>query len=57
MRARAQVRHLLQTADDAYGTAEVDRAVTGWLAAHPDFTPQHDGPTREQWDALIPSRA
>lgn len=54
MRARAQVRHLLCPADDAYGTEEVDRAVTAWLAAHPDFTPTHDGPTRDQWDALIP---
>jgi hypothetical protein len=54
MRARARVRHLLQPADDAYGTDEVDRAVTDWLAAHPDFSPTHDGPTRDQWDALIP---
>ncbi|WP_030807870.1 FAD-dependent oxidoreductase [Streptomyces sp. NRRL S-337] len=54
MRARAQVRHLLQPADDAYGTDEVDRAVTDWLADHPDFSPTHDGPTREQWEALIP---
>ncbi|MFJ9682539.1 NAD(P)/FAD-dependent oxidoreductase [Streptomyces sp. NPDC101194] len=55
MRARAQVRHLLRPADDAYGTDEVDRHLTAWLAAHPDFTPKHDGPTRDQWDALIPS--
>ncbi|MGW2710429.1 FAD-dependent oxidoreductase [Streptomyces sp. NPDC001356] len=54
MRARAQVRHLLQPADDAYGTEEVHQAVTDWLAGHPDFSPTHDGPTREQWDALIP---
>ncbi|SOE16224.1 2-polyprenyl-6-methoxyphenol hydroxylase [Streptomyces sp. 2323.1] len=55
MRVRAQVRHLLRLADDAYGTDEVDRHVTAWLAAHPEFTPKHDGPTRDQWDALIPS--
>ncbi|WP_055591128.1 FAD-dependent oxidoreductase [Streptacidiphilus griseoplanus] len=55
MRARARVRHLLQSADDAYGTDEVDRAVTDWLATHPDFSPAHDGPTRDQWDALIPA--
>jgi 2-polyprenyl-6-methoxyphenol hydroxylase-like FAD-dependent oxidoreductase len=54
MRARAQVRHLLRTADDAYGTDEVDLRVTAWLAAHPDFSPKHDGPARAQWDALIP---
>ncbi|MFC9293960.1 FAD-dependent oxidoreductase [Streptomyces sp. NPDC057011] len=55
MRARAQVRHLVRPADDAYGTEEVDRHVTAWLAAHPDFTPGHDGPTRDEWDALIPA--
>ncbi|WP_433226725.1 hypothetical protein [Microtetraspora malaysiensis] len=55
MRARAQVRHLLLTADDAYGSDEVRECVTAWMAARPDFTPQHDGPTRDQWDALIPS--
>ncbi|MCX5380494.1 FAD-dependent oxidoreductase [Streptomyces sp. NBC_00091] len=54
MRARAQVRHLLLPAGEAYGTDEVDRHVTAWLAARPDFSPQPDGPTREQWDALIP---
>ncbi len=54
MRARAQVRHLLRPASDAYGTDEMDRHVTAWLAAHPDFTPKHDGPTRDQWDALVP---
>ncbi|MFF4323845.1 FAD-dependent oxidoreductase [Streptomyces sp. NPDC001568] len=55
MRARAQVRHLLRPADDAYGTDEVDRHVTAWLDANPDFSPESDGPTREQWVALIPS--
>ncbi|MEV6951046.1 FAD-dependent oxidoreductase [Streptomyces sp. NPDC051183] len=54
MRARAQVRHLVRPARDAYGTDEVDRHVTAWLAANPDFSPQYDGPTRDQWDALIP---
>lgn len=56
MRARAQVRHLLRPADDAHGTDEVDRHVTAWLAAHPDFTPTNDGPTRDQWDALVAGR-
>ncbi|MFJ4190192.1 FAD-dependent oxidoreductase [Kitasatospora sp. NPDC089509] len=54
MRARAHVRHLVHSADHAYGTEEVDRHLTAWLAAHPDFTPAPDGPTRAQWDALIP---
>ncbi|MEV6973752.1 NAD(P)-binding protein [Kitasatospora sp. NPDC093806] len=53
MRARARVRHLLQPAAEAYATEEVDAAVTRWLAAHPDFTPGHDGPTREQWETLV----
>ncbi|MFD0279497.1 FAD-dependent oxidoreductase [Kitasatospora sp. NPDC127111] len=55
MRARAQVRHLLRPADEAYGTDEVDRHVTAWMAARPDFSPRFDGPTRDQWDALIPA--
>ncbi|MFF4244740.1 FAD-dependent oxidoreductase [Streptomyces sp. NPDC001822] len=53
MRARAQVRHLVRTSQDAYGTDEVDRHLTAWLAARPDFAPEHDGPTRGQWDALV----
>ncbi|MGW3042151.1 NAD(P)/FAD-dependent oxidoreductase [Kitasatospora sp. NPDC001159] len=57
MRARAQVRHLVRTPDEAYGSEEVDRHVTAWLAAHPDFEPQLDGPTRDQWDALASATA
>ncbi|MEU9256098.1 FAD-dependent oxidoreductase [Streptomyces sp. NPDC048270] len=55
MRARAQVRHLLRPAQEAYGTEEVGRHVTAWLAARPAFTPEYEGPTRDQWDALISS--
>ncbi|MEU3777207.1 FAD-dependent oxidoreductase [Streptomyces sp. NPDC032472] len=55
MRARAQVRHLVRTADEAYGTDEVDRHVSAWLAARPDFSPRYDGPTRDQWEeTLVP---
>lgn len=54
MRARAQVRHLLLPAAEAYGSAEVDRHVTAWLEANPDFSPGHDGPTRDEWEALVP---
>ncbi|MFJ9340398.1 NAD(P)/FAD-dependent oxidoreductase [Streptomyces sp. NPDC101733] len=57
MRARAQVRHLLRPAPEAYGTPEVDRHVTAWLTAHPDFSPRPDGPTRDQWDATVTSEA
>ncbi|MEU8776901.1 FAD-dependent oxidoreductase [Streptomyces sp. NPDC048606] len=53
MRARALVRHLVLPADEAYGTEEVERHVTAWLAAHPEFAPTHDGPTRDQWEALV----
>ncbi|GAA2773030.1 hypothetical protein GCM10019017_16340 [Streptomyces showdoensis] len=52
MRARAQVRHLLLTADEAYGTEEVQRHLTAWLDARPEFTPGDDGPTREEWNTL-----
>ncbi|MFF5706428.1 FAD-dependent oxidoreductase [Streptomyces sp. NPDC012794] len=55
MRARAQVRHLLRPAADAYATEEVDRHVTAWLAARPEFSPAHDGPGRDEWEALIPA--
>lgn len=55
MRARAQVRHLVLPADAAYGTEEIDRHVTAWLAARPDFVPAYDGPTRAEWDALVPA--
>lgn len=52
MRARAQARHLLRTADEAYGTEEVERHVTAWPAARPEFTPQSDGPARDQWESV-----
>lgn len=52
MRARAQVRHLLLPAEQAYGTAEVRSRLARWLAEHPDFTPAFDGPTREEWERL-----
>ncbi|MEU9041686.1 MULTISPECIES: FAD-dependent oxidoreductase [unclassified Kitasatospora] len=55
MRARAQVRHLVRTPDEAFGSDEVRERVTAWLAERPDFSPRHDGPTRDQWDALIPA--
>ncbi|MCX5402222.1 NAD(P)/FAD-dependent oxidoreductase [Streptomyces sp. NBC_00102] len=55
MRARAQVRHLLLHPHEAYGTEEVERHVNDWLAARPEFTPRHDGPTRAQWDAVVPA--
>ncbi|MFF2348725.1 FAD-dependent oxidoreductase [Kitasatospora sp. NPDC058115] len=56
MRARAQVRHLVRTPDEAYGTEEVERRLTAWLAARPGFAPGHDGPTRARWEALVADR-
>ncbi|MFE5207768.1 FAD-dependent oxidoreductase [Streptomyces sp. NPDC056600] len=53
MRARAQVRHLLRTADDAYGCEEVREHVTAWLADRPGFTPGYEGPSRARWEALL----
>lgn len=53
MRAQAQVRHMLRTPDEAYGTEEVRTRVADWLASRPDFTPSYDGPTREEWQALV----
>jgi 2-polyprenyl-6-methoxyphenol hydroxylase-like FAD-dependent oxidoreductase len=57
MRARAQVRHLLRTAEEAYGCEEVRERVTAWLAERPGFTPGYDGPTRARWEALVPALA
>ncbi|MFJ8623442.1 FAD-dependent oxidoreductase [Kitasatospora sp. NPDC093550] len=54
MRARAQARHLVRTPEEAYGSQEVRERVTAWLAERPDFAPRPEGPTRDQWDALIP---
>jgi 2-polyprenyl-6-methoxyphenol hydroxylase-like FAD-dependent oxidoreductase len=53
MRARAKVRHLLATPDQAYGTEEVRTGVARWLAERPDFEPGPDGPSREHWESLI----
>lgn len=53
MRAQAQVRHMARTSDEAYGTEEVRGHVAEWLAAHPDFAPSYDGPTREEWQQLV----
>ncbi len=53
MRARAQVRHLVHPPAEAYGTDEVERHLTAWLTAHPEFTPGHDGPSRAEWEAVV----
>ncbi|MEU1467329.1 NAD(P)-binding protein [Streptomyces sp. NPDC005761] len=53
MRARARIRHLVQPADQAYGTAEVRARVARWLVEHPGFTPAYDGPAREEWESAV----
>lgn len=52
MRARAQVRHLVLPADQAYGTAEVRSRVASWLDANPGFRPPQEGPDRVHWERL-----
>ncbi|WP_326659554.1 hypothetical protein [Streptomyces sp. NBC_00385] len=56
MRARARIRHLVQPADQAYGTAEVRARVASWPAEHPDFAPGYDGPAREEWESAMDTR-
>ncbi len=53
MRARAQVRHMVRTPEEALGTEEVRARVAAWLADRPGWTPSYDGPTREEWQALV----
>ncbi|MFD7618315.1 NAD(P)/FAD-dependent oxidoreductase [Streptomyces sp. NPDC059802] len=53
MRARAKVRHLVLTADQAYGTEEVRARLAHWLGEHPDFTPAFDGPARAEWESAM----
>ncbi|GAA2445341.1 hypothetical protein GCM10010433_53490 [Streptomyces pulveraceus] len=53
MRARAKARHLVLTADQAYGTQEVRARLAHWLDAHPDFTPAYDGPARAEWESAL----
>ncbi|MCX4676431.1 FAD-dependent oxidoreductase [Streptomyces sp. NBC_01433] len=51
MRARAQVRHLVLTEEQAYGTEEVRAHLARWLEEHPHFTPSFDGPGRTEWES------
>lgn len=53
MRARAKVRHLQLTAEQAYGTEEVRARLAHWLGQHPDFAPLFDGPDRAEWESAI----
>ncbi|MFJ6466384.1 NAD(P)/FAD-dependent oxidoreductase [Streptomyces sp. NPDC091387] len=53
MRARSRIRHLVQPAEQAYGTEEVRARLACWLADHPDFAPGFDGPTRQEWESAV----
>jgi hypothetical protein len=57
MRARAQVRHLLLSEEQAYGVEEVRTRVERWLEEHPGFVPEFDGPQRDAWEAAARPRA
>ncbi|MFE0464293.1 NAD(P)/FAD-dependent oxidoreductase [Kitasatospora sp. NPDC058965] len=57
MRARAQVRHLVRPAAEAYADPAVQDRVSRWLADRPGFRPPADGPTRDRWERLAAATA
>lgn len=58
MRAKAQVRHLVLSPREAFGTDEVRAHVAKWLERHPEFPSLPPGPSRADWLAVTgePSR-
>jgi hypothetical protein len=52
MRARAQVRHLLRPAAEAFADPAVQARVADWLADRPDFRPPAGGPSRTDFERL-----
>ncbi len=52
MRAKAQVRHLVLSPQQAFGTDEVRAHVAAWLEAHPKFPSMPHGPSRDDWLAI-----
>ncbi|MFS0691222.1 NAD(P)/FAD-dependent oxidoreductase [Streptomyces nitrosporeus] len=56
MRARAQVRHLIAPAEQAYGTDEVRAHLWRWRENHPGFVAPHEGPGRDVWESLTTAR-
>lgn len=52
MRAKAQVRHLVLSPEEAFGTDEVRTHVAQWLQKHPEFPSMPPGPSRADWLAI-----
>ncbi|MFG2292598.1 NAD(P)-binding protein [Streptomyces sp. NPDC048603] len=52
MRARARVRHLIETPERAYADPDIRARVARWLAARPGYTPNAGGPSRTEWEKL-----
>ncbi len=52
MRAKAKVRHLVLSPEEAFGTEEVRGHVARWLEAHPEFPSMPRGPSRDDWLAI-----
>ncbi|MFE6196102.1 FAD-dependent oxidoreductase [Streptomyces sp. NPDC057838] len=53
MRAWARARHMLATPDQAFGTDEVRRRLTRWLAARSGALPGPAGPSRQEWERIV----
>jgi flavin-dependent dehydrogenase len=52
MRAKAQVRHLVLSPQEAFATDEVKAHVAQWLERHPEFPSMPPGPSRDDWLAI-----
>ncbi|MEU9006736.1 NAD(P)-binding protein [Streptomyces sp. NPDC048551] len=52
MRARARVRHLVETPGRAYAHPLIRARVARWLAARPEYAPNAVGPDRAEWEKL-----
>lgn len=52
MRARARVRHLVESPARAYARPLIRARVKRWLAARPDYAPNAVGPDRAEWEKL-----
>lgn len=55
-RVRAQVRHLVRTADQALAAPQIRARLKAWLRSHPHFDAAPDGPARALWDRAVERR-